>query len=121
MDNTRILLAFVWVVIFLIYLLGDVLRIFSGSFTPGEVDGKPIKDSMYLLMAVVMLVPILMIFATLVLPPNIAKWTNIVISGLFLILNASGLKGYKAFDVFLLLVSFIFNGLIIYYAITLAF
>lgn len=116
MIDVRIMLAFLWVIVMLIYLLGDVLRIFAGAFKPGEIDGKPIKDSLYLLMAVIMLIPILMIFLTLVLPTGAVKWTNIIVSAVFVLFNAVGLKGYKSFDVFLLLVSFVFNGFIIYYA-----
>ena len=41
MDETRIVLAGLWVALMLTYLLGDVLRIFAGDFTPGQIDGEP--------------------------------------------------------------------------------
>lgn len=34
MDDIRIVLSFMWVALMLTYLLGDVLRIFSGDATP---------------------------------------------------------------------------------------
>jgi len=36
---TRIILLILWVALMLTYLLGDVLRIFSGDFKAGEIGG----------------------------------------------------------------------------------
>jgi hypothetical protein len=37
MADTRIILAGLWVAVMLTYLWGDVLRIFAGDHTPGEL------------------------------------------------------------------------------------
>ncbi|WP_269059891.1 hypothetical protein [Iocasia frigidifontis] len=37
MDELKIKLSIIWVVLVLTYLLGDVLRIFSGDFIVGEI------------------------------------------------------------------------------------
>lgn len=39
MVDTRIILSGLWVALMLTYLLGDVLRIFSGDFQAGEISG----------------------------------------------------------------------------------
>ena len=39
MVDTRIILSSTWVALMLTYLLGDVLRIFSGDFVAGEIGG----------------------------------------------------------------------------------
>ena len=36
MDEVRIKLSALWVALMLIYLLGDVLRIFAGDVTPDQ-------------------------------------------------------------------------------------
>ena len=41
MNETKITLAALWIMLMLTYLLGDVLRIFSGDFKLGEMSGKP--------------------------------------------------------------------------------
>ena len=41
MPDTRIILSALWVALMLTYLLGDVLRIFSGDFVEGEIGGTP--------------------------------------------------------------------------------
>ena len=37
MEEVRIVLAGLWVALMLTYLLGDVLRIFAGDFTAGQI------------------------------------------------------------------------------------
>ena len=39
MEEVRIILSASWVALMLTYLLGDVLRIFSGEFKAGEIVG----------------------------------------------------------------------------------
>ena len=116
MEDIRIILAFLWVATMLIYLLGDVLRIFAGDFTPGEIEGKKISSNMYLGIAAVMVMPIIMIIITLTLDNPLNKWINIIVAIFFLLFNLIGIKGYKAYDKFLLMVSFGFNILIVWYA-----
>ena len=57
MDPTRIVLAGCWISLMLIYLLGDVLRIFAGHATPGRIGGRETAEWMWIVAALVMLVP----------------------------------------------------------------
>ena len=103
----------------LTYLLGDVLRIFSGEIVLGEMDGVKFTQGMLLGIAGLMVTPILMVVLTLFLPYGLNRWTNIILSGLWLIFNLVGLPTYKGhFDKFLLAVSMVFNGIIIWVAWT---
>jgi hypothetical protein len=113
----RIKLAGVWIVVMLIYLLGDVLRIFSGDFAPGQVEGMPVSQWTYLGMAALMLVPILMVFFSLTLRRPANRWSNILVAIVFFLLNLVGLPTYPgAYDKFLLAVSLVFNALTVWYA-----
>lgn len=111
MVDKRILLAAVWVALMLVYLLGDVLRIFSGDF-PGKMDTKQFTQGMWLGIAVLMLIPILMILLTLMLAYPASRWANIIVAVFFFIFNLIGLPTYpSAYDRFLILVSLGFNVL----------
>ncbi|MFX1406112.1 MAG: DUF6326 family protein [Promethearchaeota archaeon] len=112
----KIILAFIWVATMLIYLLGDVLRIFAGDFKPGEVEGKPVSHKMYFGMAIIMVIPIVMVVLSIILEFPVNGWVNIIVAISFFGFNLIGIKGYKAYDIFLLIVSFMFNVLIIWYA-----
>ena len=116
MEDVKIIIAFIWVATMLVYLLGDVLRIYAGEFKPGEIDGKKVSLNMYLGMAVIIVIPIIMVVLTLILNNPVNKWVNIIVAIVFFIFNLIGIRGYKAFDVFLLIVSFGFNILVVIYA-----
>ena len=117
MLDTRIILAGLWVAVMLTYLLGDVLRIFAGDFETGQfAGGMPATQGMWLLIAVIMLVPIVMVVLTLTLPYPAIRWANIVGAILIVLFNIAGLPYKGAYDNFLIAVSFVFNALTIWYA-----
>lgn len=117
MPDVQIKLSAVWAALMLTYLLGDVLRIFSGDFKAGEIDGVQISHGMYLGMAVLMVIPIVMVVLTLNLPQSINRWANIIVAVGFFIFNLIGLPGYpSAYDKFLIVVGLVFNALTVWYA-----
>jgi hypothetical protein len=117
MDSTRIILSGLWVATVLTYLLGDVLRIFAGDFESGEIAGgfQP-TQAMWLLIAVIMLIPIVMVVLTLTLKYPAIRWVNIVVAILLVVFNILGLPYPGAYDNFLIAVSFVFNALTVWYA-----
>jgi hypothetical protein len=116
MAGTRIVLSGLWVALMLIYLLGDVLRIYAGDVKPGEMFGRRPTPAMWLGIAALMLVPILMIVLTLTLPYPAIRWTTIVVAALVFVFNVFGLPYKGAYDNFLIVVSLGVNALTIWYA-----
>jgi hypothetical protein len=116
MAESRIVLAGLWVAVMLTYLWGDVLRIFSGDHTPGELKGTQATQGMWLGIAVIMLVPIVMLVLTLTLKYPAIRWTNIVVAIVVVVFNLIGLPYKGAYDNFLIVVSFVWNALTIWYA-----
>ena len=117
MDETKITLSIIWIAVMLTYLLGDVVRIFVGDFTPGEISGQKMTQGMALMIAALMVIPIVMIVLTLVLPHGINRWANILVAAFWILFNAVGIPSYPGlYDKFLLLVSIVFNGVTIWYA-----
>jgi len=103
----------------LTYLLGDVLRIFSGDFKAGEIGGVRVTQAMWLGIAVLMLIPILMVVLTLTLPQPVNRWANIIVAAFFFLFNLVGLPTYpSAYDKFLIVVGLGFNVLTVWYAWT---
>ena len=118
MDDIKIILSFLWVALMLIYLLGDVLRIFSGELTLGEIEGKKMTPGMLLGMAILMLIPIIMVVLSITLDYSVNRVVNIIVAIFWFVLNLISLKGYSTFDKFLLIVSLGFNVLTVWYAWT---
>jgi hypothetical protein len=118
MADVRIILSGLWVATMLVYLLGDVLRIFAGDFTAGEMDGVRATPAMWMGAALIMLIPILMVVLSLVVPYPAIRWINVVVAALLVVFNIAGLPYPGLYDNFLIAVSFLFNGVVIWYAWT---
>lgn len=117
MEDIQIKLSAIWVALMLTYLLGDVLRIFSGDFKPGEIGSMQIGQGMYLGMAALMAIPIVMVVLSLTLKSPINRWANIILATLFFAFNLVGLPTYpSAYDKFLIVVGLVFNMLTVWYA-----
>lgn len=117
MEDTRIILSGIWIATMLTFLLGDVLRIFSGDYEAGKIAGDfQMTPRLWLLIAVIMLIPILMVVLSLTLPYPAIRWVSIVAAIFWIIFNLIGLPYKGAYDNFLIIVSFVFNGLVIWYA-----
>ncbi len=117
MLNTRLILSATWVVVTLIYLYGDVLRIYHNGDKAKALAGMNLNQYVWLGIAVLMLTPILMVFLNLVLPQPASRWANIIVAAFFFLFNLVGLPTYPPlFDKFLLAVSMGFNVVTIWYA-----
>jgi len=117
MEDVQIKLSALWVALMLTYLLGDVLRIFSGDFKAGEIGGMQVSQKMYLGMSAFMVIPIIMVFLSLTLKYPVNRWANIIVPILFFVFNLVGLPTYpSAYDKFLIIVGLVFNVLTVWYA-----
>src|SRR5216683_5949331 len=103
MEDVKIILSATWVALMLTYLLGDVLRIYAGDFKQGEMGGRKITQNLLLGIAILMTVPIVMVFLSLTLSYPGDRWTNIVAAIFFFCFNLLGLPTYRSnYDRFLI-------------------
>ena len=117
MEDVRIILSASWVALMLTYLLGDVLRIYSGDFAAGKIGGIQITGNQWLGVAILMVTPIVMMFLSLTLNYPVTRWANIIVAIVFFGFNLIGLPGYpSAYDRFLIIVGLGFNVLTVWYA-----
>jgi hypothetical protein len=117
MEEVKIKLSALWVALMLTYFLGDVLRIFSGDFIPGETEGMQITQGMYLGLAILLVIPVVMVFLSLTLNYPVNRRANIILPIVFFVFNLIGLPTYpSAYDQFLIIVGLAFNVLTVWYA-----
>jgi hypothetical protein len=117
MVDVQIKLSGIWVAVMLTYLLGDVLRLYSGDVKPGEMGGMTLNQAGWFGIAVLMLIPILMVVLSLVLDQPVNRWVNIIAAIAFFLFNLVGLPTYPSlYDKFLIAVSLGFNILTVWYA-----
>jgi hypothetical protein len=119
MQEVQVRLAGLWAALMLTYLLGDVLRIYVGDVTPGEIGGVKLTQAMALVIAVLLVIPIVMLVLTLAVGNPVNRWTNIVVAiGLFAF-NLIGLPGYPGlYDKFLIVIGLAWNAMTVWLAWT---
>jgi hypothetical protein len=119
MVDVRIILSALWVALMFLYQQGDVQRLYSGDFIPGEVElGKVMSPEMlWLVSAITMTIPVVMIILSLTLNYPVTRWANIIVAIFFFVYTLNGLRMYpSAYDRFLLIVSLGVNALTVWYA-----
>ncbi len=120
--NIKIRLAALWTAATTCYLYGDYFELYTPEKVEGLISGENGLESPMILFtaSVVMAIPPLMIFLSLVLKPIINKWLNIVFGLLFtvmMILIAIGsLTPWYTFYVFLAIVESILTFMIVWNA-----
>jgi len=121
MPEVQIKLSALWVALMLTYLLGDVLRFWSGDATPRVFGGlKPDMVPVALFgVALLMLIPIVMVVASVTLTGQTLRWISVIAAvGLFLF-NVTGLPTYSGlYDKFLIAVGLGWNAVTAWYAWT---
>jgi len=115
--DPRITLAGLWTALMLTYLLGDVLRIFAGDFEAGKLArGVAATQVMWLVIAVIMLIPIAMIVLTLTVDPAATRWLTLIAAVFLVVFNLASLPYKGAYDNFLIIVAVVFNAIIVWTA-----
>ena len=121
MVDVRIILSVLWVAAMFLYQQGDVQRLYSGDFVPGELDlgNMMTEGTMWMIAAITHAIPIVMIFLSLMLKFPVNRWANIIVAIIFFLYTLIGLLGKQypsAYDNFLLIISLVVNVLTIWYA-----
>ncbi|RXM53758.1 MULTISPECIES: DUF6326 family protein [unclassified Chryseobacterium] len=120
--NVKIILAGLWTSVTLCYLYGDYFELYTPGKAQGLVDGHNLLNSpLNLLMAAVVLaIPAVMVFLSLILKPVINRILNIIVGIFFtlvmLFIGISSFSEWYLFYVFLAAVECIITILIVVYA-----
>jgi hypothetical protein len=97
--GVRLNLSALWATLMFLYVYADVLSLYR----PGELDeireGKmgPLDATQgtLLVASVLVIIPALLIFLSLVLPSHINRWTNLVAGVVFTLVNIGNLVGER--------------------------
>jgi len=86
-------LSILWIARMLTSLQGDVIRFLEPGMLEDIIGGTadvPLTEEMLAVMAVMMLIPIFMVFLSLELPYKVNRWANIIIALLFIAIDGIG-------------------------------
>ena len=84
--NVKIKLSALWVAVMFLYAYADIKAFYKPGHIEevmaGEVAGMQFTQTFLFGSAILMAIPIFMVFLSLALPPKVNRWTNIIV-GIF--------------------------------------
>ncbi|SHM60407.1 DUF6326 family protein [Flavobacterium chilense] len=121
--NTKIKLAALWTSVMFCYVYGDYFSLYVPKKVEDFITGETLLDSpvKLFLAAILMAVPALMIFASVVLKPNINRVLNIVFgifyTAIMLLIAFTSIAPWWSFYVFFALLESILTSVIFWTAL----
>jgi hypothetical protein len=121
--NVKIKLSAFWITVNLLYIYVDVYS----YYIPGEIEkiiagevaftGIEVTQAFLLVVIILMTIPSIMVFLSLILPAKANRWTNISVGVFEIIFVAGGVIGETwAFYIFGSIVEVVLLSLIVWYA-----
>lgn len=120
--NLKVKLAALWTAVTFCYLYGDYFELYTPEKVQSLLSGDNVLNSpMILLIAsVIMVIPPLMIVASIFLRPKPIKWLNIIFGTMFtimmLLIAIGSLTPWYSFYVFLAIVEAMLTAIIVWNA-----
>ena len=119
--NVKIKLAALWLTVNLLYIYVDVYSFFRPGIIEDAIAGKvwefQITQVWLLGVIILMTIPSLMVFLSLVLPAKVNRWTNIIVGILHIVLALGTTIGESwAYYIFASIVEAVLLLLIVWYA-----
>ena len=125
LDDTKVhvklKLSALWAAVMFCYIYGD----YFGLYAPGKLAemlaGKmeplgPATQGVLVGVAIMMVVPSIMVFLSLVLPPALNRWANIVLGAAYTAIMLMTMPGAWAFYILLGIIEVLLTALIVWYA-----
>jgi hypothetical protein len=120
--NIKIKLSALWTSLMFCYIYGDYFELYVPNKVKGLIDGNNMLDSPFklLLATLLMVVPSLMIFLSLILLPRINRLLNLILGTLFtaimVLIGLTSLTSWLTFYAFLAAIESVITLTIIFQA-----
>ena len=118
-EDVQLKLSGLWIAAMFSWVYGDLLRLYSGDFIPGNMElGEVMSpELLWLVSAITMIIPGAMVFLSLTLKYKVNRIFNIILGVFYASYNLIGLPTYTSiYDKFLIAVSIMFTALIVWCA-----
>ena len=90
-------LSALWVSTMLLYIYADILSLFRPGQVEEMLEGRmgpfPVTQGSLMTASILMMIPAVMVFLSLILKPKAVRWTNIILGALYTLVNISNLIG----------------------------
>jgi hypothetical protein len=122
--DVKIKLSSLWAAVTFCYLYGDYFELYLPKKVSSMISGESMLDTPMKLFAasVLLAVPALMVFLSVVLKPAFNRWLNIILgifyTAIMLLIAVISLTPWRTFYVFLAILESALTSLVIFYAFT---
>jgi len=117
--NVKLKISALWIAVMFCYVYGDYIQIYVPGIISKAMQVKVTAETQwqFVAVAVLMAIPSMMVFLTLVLSPKVNRRLNIVLSSAFIfMLVATNLTETWAFYLFLTAIEIVISLAIVWYA-----
>lgn len=120
--NVKLTLSALWASVMFCYVYGDYFSFYVPKNMEKLANGESLLDSpvKLFLASVLMAVPALMIFLSIVLKPAINRWLNILLgifyTAIMILIAFTSIAPWWSFYVFLAIIEIVITSFIIWYA-----
>lgn len=117
--NVKLKISALWIAVMFCYVYGDYIQIYVPGILAKAMEVKVAAETQwqFVAVAVLMAIPSVMVFLTLVLTPKMNRWLNIILSSAFIVmLIATNLTETWAFYLFLTAIEIVISMTIVWYA-----
>lgn len=120
--NVRVKMSALWTVLLFVFAYVDIFSLYRPDFradiAAGEISGFSIGEGFLLAITVYVLIPSLLVFGSLVLPPRVSQVVNIAASVVYGLTIAAGAIGEWSYYILGSVVEIGLLAVIVYYAWT---
>lgn len=120
-TNVKLKLSALWVAMMLLYIYADILSLFRPGQVEEIIEGRmgpfAATQASLLIATLLMTIPAVMVFLSLILKPKASRWANIIFGALYTLVNISNLIGESwAYYLFFGAVEIALTLMIVWYA-----
>jgi Family of unknown function (DUF6326) len=120
--GVRLKISALWIAMLLLFAYGDIFGLFAPGrieeVIGGEISGIQITQAFLFVVSVYIAIASVMVFLSLVLKPNVNRWTNIVLPILYVVSIVASAIGEAAYFWFLSVLECALLLLIVWHAWT---
>lgn len=118
--HVKLKLSALWTALMFCYVYGD----YFGLYKPGKLERMlegagpigPVSQGTLVATSILLAIPGVMVFLSLVLPPRPDRWANIVLGAFYIVVMLITMPGAWAFYILLGIIEIALSALIVWYA-----
>jgi hypothetical protein len=120
--HVKLKLSALWASLMFCYVYGDYFGLYKPGKLQGMLDGNgpigPVSQGTLVATSILLAVPAVMVFLSLVLPPKLDRWLNIILGAFYILVMLLTMPGAWAFYIVMGIIEIALTGLIVWYAWT---